>query len=224
MKITKYPQSCILVDVGSNKILFDPGILKYKKEYFDVFNDCDAVFVTHKHSDHCNVELISSLKKDIPVYSTSEVAGAYPELRNIKIISQGDTVRIGNATITAVKAIHGYQPKMRGNEVYENIGYTLSDGKETIYITSDTICFPTDIKADAICIPVTGHCRHGGQQKKQSEHLQYRNNCIVCSQLRRYHRHIGNSSRSYSKKGRSNVEIAECHNQTCKRNIEHHHT
>ncbi|NLL91326.1 MAG: hypothetical protein GX222_02770 [Ruminococcaceae bacterium] len=157
MKITKYPQSCILVDTGIKKILFDPGILKYKDEYFDVFNSCDAVFVTHKHSDHCNVELISSLKKEIAVFSTSEVAGAYPELSNLKTISEGDTVQIGNATVTAVKAIHGYQPKMRGNEVYENIGYTLSDGKKTIYITSDTICFPTDIKTDVICIPVTGH-------------------------------------------------------------------
>ena len=33
MKITKYPQSCLLIESKGKKILIDPGTLKYKEEY-----------------------------------------------------------------------------------------------------------------------------------------------------------------------------------------------
>lgn len=39
MKITKYPQSCLLVETKGKKILIDPGTLKYKEENFDVWNN-----------------------------------------------------------------------------------------------------------------------------------------------------------------------------------------
>lgn len=31
MKITKFPQSCLLIETKENKILIDSGTLKYKK-------------------------------------------------------------------------------------------------------------------------------------------------------------------------------------------------
>jgi len=31
MKITKFPQSCLLVETKGKKILIDPGTLKYKE-------------------------------------------------------------------------------------------------------------------------------------------------------------------------------------------------
>lgn len=49
MKITKYPQSCLLVETKGKKILIDPGTLKYKEEYFDVWNNVDIILITHKH-------------------------------------------------------------------------------------------------------------------------------------------------------------------------------
>jgi len=36
------------------KILVDPGNLKYKEEYFNIWNTVDIILITHKHSDHCN--------------------------------------------------------------------------------------------------------------------------------------------------------------------------
>ena len=35
MKITRYPQSCLLIETKGKKILIDPGILKYKDEYYN---------------------------------------------------------------------------------------------------------------------------------------------------------------------------------------------
>ena len=38
MKITKFPQSCLLIETKGKKILIDPGTLKYKDEYFEITN------------------------------------------------------------------------------------------------------------------------------------------------------------------------------------------
>lgn len=156
MKITKYPQSCLLIDTKKKKILIDPGILKYKDEYFNIWNDVDIILITHKHPDHCNTKVLERLNKDIEIYSTGEVKDANEGL-NIKIVKENDTLKIGDVTIEIVHAIHGYQPLLKGNEIYENVGYIIDDGENRLYTTSDTICFNNDYKANILCVPITGH-------------------------------------------------------------------
>lgn len=157
MKITKFPQSCLLIETKEKKILVDPGNLKYKEEYFDIWNRADVILITHKHPDHCNVEVLEKLNKNITIYSTKEVQDAY-ECLNINIIKENDVIKLDDITIEVVHAIHGYQPLLKGaKEIHENVGYIIDDGKNRLYTTSDTICFKNDYKADILCIPVTGH-------------------------------------------------------------------
>lgn len=156
MKITKYPQSCLLIETKGKKILIDPGALKYKEEYFEVWNSVDIILITHKHPDHCNTEVLGKLNKNIKMYSTKEVQDAN-EILNINIIKENDKIKLEDITIEVVHAIHGYQPLLKGKEIYENVGYIIDDGENRLYTTSDTICFKNDYKADVLCIPVTGH-------------------------------------------------------------------
>lgn len=157
MKITKFPQSCLLIEAEQMKILIDPGNLKYKDEYFDIWNNVDIILITHKHPDHCNTEVLQKLNKNIKIYSTKEVQKANKNL-NINIIKENDIIELENIRIEVVHAIHGYQPLLKGEkEIHENVGYIIDDGKNRIYSTSDTICFKNDYKADILCIPVTGH-------------------------------------------------------------------
>ena len=157
MKITKFPQSCLLIETKDKKILVDPGNLKYKEEYFDIWNSVDVILITHKHPDHCNTEILEKLNKNITIYSTKEVADTYTSL-NISIVKENDVLNLGDVTIEVVHAIHGYQPLLKGaKEVYENVGYIIDDGKNRLYTTSDTICFKNAYKADILCVPVTGH-------------------------------------------------------------------
>ena len=157
MKITKFPQSCLLIETKGKKILVDPGNLKYKDEYFDVWNSVDIILITHKHPDHCNTEVLQKLNKNITIYSTKEVQ-EYNESLNINIIKENDTIELGNVKIEVVHAIHGYQPLLKGDkEVHENVGYIIDDGENRLYSTSDTICFKNDYKADILCTPVTGY-------------------------------------------------------------------
>ena len=154
MKITKFPQSCLLIETKDKKILVDPGNLKYKEEYFDIWNNVDIILITHKHPDHCNTEILEKLDK---IYSTKEVSEANTTL-NINIVKENDIIELENVKIEVVHAIHGYQPLLKGTkEIHENVGYIIDDGKNRLYTTSDTICFRNDYKADILCIPVTGH-------------------------------------------------------------------
>ena len=157
MKITKFPQSCLLIETKDKKILVDPGNLKYKEEYFDIWNNVDIILITHKHPDHCNTEILEKLDKDITIYSTKEVSEANTSL-NINIVKENDLIKLDDIKIEVVHAIHGYQPLLKGTkEIHENVGYIIDDGKNRLYTTSDTICFRNEYKADILCIPVTGH-------------------------------------------------------------------
>lgn len=157
MKITKFPQSCLLIETKGKKILIDPGTLKYKEEYFDIWNKVDIILITHKHPDHCNTEVLEKINDKIKIYSSKEVQDANKNL-NISIVKENDIIELDDIKIEVVHAIHGYQPLLKGDkEINENIGYIVDDGENRLYTTSDTICFKNDYKADILCIPVTGH-------------------------------------------------------------------
>ena len=159
MKIKKFPQSCLLVTTGKTKILVDPGGLKFDEEFLKDWETADAVLVTHKHGDHIKAEVLGNLGSTI--YSTQEVQDAYPELEIYKV-KAGDRVTVGNdakVKVEVVKAVHGYNPRLGASkaEVFENVGYIIDDGSTRLYITSDTICFNNDFKADFVAAPVTGY-------------------------------------------------------------------
>lgn len=158
MKIIKYPESCLLIETKGKKILVDPGNLKYKDEYFDVWNNVDMILITHKHSDHCNAEILQKLDKDIKIYSTNEVKNSYPML-DINIVKEQDVLNVENKiSIEVVHAEHGFIPPMKsGGKVIENVGYIIDDNETRVYITSDTICFENEYKCDVLCAPVSDY-------------------------------------------------------------------
>lgn len=157
MKITKFPQSCLLIETKGKKILIDPGVLKYKEKFFDIWNSVDIILITHKHPDHCNTEIIEKLNKSIKIYSTNEVK-LTNETLDINIIKEKDIIELEDIKIEVVHAIHGYQPLLKdGKEIHENVGYIVDDGENRLYTTSDTICFKNEYNADILCIPVTGY-------------------------------------------------------------------
>lgn len=155
MKIVKYPQSCLMVETNGKKILIDAGSLKYQESFLDDWKKADAILVTHKHGDHFNSEVLKDI--DIPIYSTQEVQDTYPEVK-INVIKENDILNFDDVRVEVVKAIHGYNPNLKnGGQVFENVGYIIDDGKKRLYLTSDTICFNNDYKADIVAFPVTGY-------------------------------------------------------------------
>ncbi len=155
MIITKYPQSCLMVETNNKRILIDAGSLKYQDKFLEKWKTADIILITHKHGDHIKSDVLKDI--DIPIYSTQEVQDTYPEIK-FNIVKENDILDFGNIKIEVVKAIHGYNPLLKnGGQVFENVGYIIDDNSHRFYITSDTICFNNDYKADIVALPVTAH-------------------------------------------------------------------
>jgi len=150
MKIKKYPQSCIIVETKGVKILVDPSSVKFEEKFIDEWKTVNVVLITHRHSDHINAEVLSKL--DIPIYSTKEVSGFNQNLK-INVIKNGDILQFNHVKIEVVNAIHGYV--MASGEILENVGFIIDDKSNRLYITSDTIRFKHDYKADILYANIT---------------------------------------------------------------------
>lgn len=159
MKITKYPQSCLLIETKGKKILVDPGVLLWDDSFLNDWKNIDLILITHKHGDHCNYEMIKNnlVNEKIKIYSSSEVSRQFPDLK-INVVKENDLINIDEIKIEIAKAIHGYLPTLKGGkEIYENIGFMVDDGEKRFYITSDTVCFENNYKCDVIAIAVSSH-------------------------------------------------------------------
>lgn len=155
MKIKKYPQSCLMIETNNKKILIDAGGLKYQDKFLEEWKNADIILITHKHGDHIKSDVLKDIK--ISIYSTQEVQDTCPEIK-FNIVKENDILDFDDVKIEVVKAIHGYNPLLKnGGQVFENVGYIVDDGKHRLYITSDTICFNNDYKADIVALPVTGY-------------------------------------------------------------------
>ena len=164
MKITKYPQSCVLIETKGKKILIDPGNLVYNQT--DVkpgdFKDIDIIPLTHKHPDHCFPEALKVIKENNPraiILANKEVneilktENVDSELVNIRDIKEYDEIKI-----EIVEAQHGYLPRMDEKSFpRDNNGFIIDDGKTRLYDCGDTICFNNDIKSDIVLVPISGH-------------------------------------------------------------------
>ena len=49
MQVTHFGHACVLVELGTARILIDPGEWS---EGFSGLRDLDRILITHKHSDH----------------------------------------------------------------------------------------------------------------------------------------------------------------------------
>jgi len=164
MKITRYAQSCLLIETEGKRILVDPGCLGFEESLVDSkWINIDVILITHKHGDHCEEKTLKKIieRDNAKLYSTKEVAETYPEL-NFDIVKEGDIIDVmsdeGGVKVEVVKAVHGYIPLLKGGkEIQENVGYIVDDCKRRAYITSDTICFDNDHKCDIIFVPVSNH-------------------------------------------------------------------
>jgi L-ascorbate metabolism protein UlaG (beta-lactamase superfamily) len=145
-----------MMETAGKNILVDPGNLLYEPGFANDWSKADFILITHKHADHCHAEVIKNI--DAPIYSSAEVAAAYPDLK-IKIVKAGDELSLSDGIDAEVAtAVHGYIPWLKGDkEIRENIGYIVRAEGKNIYFTSDTICFKNDYKCDILCAPVSSH-------------------------------------------------------------------
>ena len=104
MKITKYDQSCMLIETNKKRILIDPGEINYNDDLLEKWSNIDYIFVSHRHVDHCNVNAINKIVKrdNATVYTSSEVL-KFMELANSIIVKANDIIKLLSLISLSIK-------------------------------------------------------------------------------------------------------------------------
>ena len=156
MKITKYPQSCVLIEYKNKRILIDPG--KYVYEQTDIkpedWENIDILLLTHEHADHAMPEAINVIvKKNNPLILTNKSTHDILEVEGInsEILEPEQEKVIDDIKIKGINETHGDLPS--GNPKPNVIGFLIDD---KIYHPGDTIYLEEKPYADVVLVPICG--------------------------------------------------------------------
>lgn len=146
MQITKYFHSCVLLDDGQTKLLFDPGLYGG----IPVGLKVGGVVITHVHQDHLDLEQLKPLLYDnLPIITNSEVKEVLDkEGIDCQVVEQGSSITVGTFFLEAFgnehAIMHPELPK------FQNTGY-LVNGK--IFHPGDALYVPPQTP-EVLLLPV----------------------------------------------------------------------
>jgi L-ascorbate metabolism protein UlaG (beta-lactamase superfamily) len=105
VQITHYGHSCLLVDTGAARLLFDPGTFSTG---FESVTGLDAVLVTHQHADHLDPERLGPLLAGNPearLIVDAETAAQLGE-RPHEVVRSGASIQIAGSRIDVLGGTH----------------------------------------------------------------------------------------------------------------------
>ncbi len=129
MKITKYIHSCLLIEKGDDRILFDPGKFTFMNGEVkpSQFDNIQAIIITHKHPDHIDGESLKEIIKNnenVVVLGNTDV---------VKMLAEKDieakVFESGEMTISSfvIKAYDAKHEKILADELPQNTAYVVDD-------------------------------------------------------------------------------------------------
>jgi L-ascorbate metabolism protein UlaG (beta-lactamase superfamily) len=148
VKITRYFQSCLLIEDNGVRILIDPS--GQEKERLGDFGQLDAVFYTHEHSDHFDAGIAKTFVEQgmAAVYANASTAKQIEASKTV--IEDGKEYDIKGMKIKAVELPHCLM--VDGGKGPQNTGLLVNgkffhpgDGKEL-----------SGLKVDILALPISG--------------------------------------------------------------------
>jgi L-ascorbate metabolism protein UlaG (beta-lactamase superfamily) len=145
MKVTRYFQSCLLIEEGQARILIDPS--GHEKDRLDGFGVLDAVFYTHEHSDHFDAQMAETFVEQgiAPVYANTSTAKLIKASKTV--VKNGHEFKINGVNIKVIELPHCLM--WDGSSGPQNVGYLVNsklfhpgDGKELAGLTVDSLALP----------------------------------------------------------------------------------
>jgi L-ascorbate metabolism protein UlaG (beta-lactamase superfamily) len=124
MKITKYPQSCLIVEKDGKRLLIDPGVFVANAFSADQLGPVDAILITHEHPDHANPELIMAVVKDadIPVIANQGTKNLLGDLVT-QVVDDGEEFDLCGFAVRTHELPHMLMPD--GSKGPQNTGYII---------------------------------------------------------------------------------------------------
>ncbi|MGG6311863.1 MBL fold metallo-hydrolase [Paenibacillus macerans] len=106
-----------------------------------LFQDVDAVLVTHRHFDHWDKKAISLLNKHIPVFCQPRDERSIRSSGFSRTIAIEDTFKWEGIWMKRIQGQHG--PGLTGKLLGPVSGFILHTDKESVYIVGDCIYTPS---------------------------------------------------------------------------------
>lgn len=147
MKITRYFQSCLLVEEGSVRILIDPS--GHEAGNTEKFGKLDAVLYTHKDSDHFDAGLAAKLKDGgAQIYANAETASQLDFQPNVAV--DGQEFAVDGVRVRVVELPHCRMwDDSRGSQ---NTGYYIAG---RLFHSGDSVEL-SGLSAEIIALPING--------------------------------------------------------------------
>jgi len=151
MKITKFGQCCLLVEVAGKRVLTDPGRFTVEQ---NAVRDIDVVLITHEHADHLHIDSLKEVlahNAEAVVITNSGVGKLLAEAGIVHTVVEGRaTASPAGITLEAYDGPHA--------EIFESYGQVQNTG----YFIADTLFYPGDAYTNparpvpVLALPVAG--------------------------------------------------------------------
>jgi len=150
MRITKYPQSCLVVEVEGARLAIDPGTLVTARHDVAELGPLDAVLYTHRHQDHLDVEVVDRLLAEgVTLFGNADVVELLGPTR-CTLVEDGSPFTAGGIPITPHDLPHVVM--VDGSPGPPNTGFVVAD---TLFHPGDGIEL-TGLQVSAAAIPIVG--------------------------------------------------------------------
>lgn len=151
MKITKYPQSCLIIEQQGKRLVIDPGALVSDKYTAQELSPVDAILITHEHGDHADPALIRELagESGVPVIANQGAKNILGDLVT-QVVSDNDTFEVAGMHIVARELPHCLM--VDGSAGPQNTGYVVDD---VFFHAGDGINLD-NLQVQSAAIPIAG--------------------------------------------------------------------
>lgn len=152
MHIVHLGQSCVLAEIGTARLLLDPGVYSTG---FEELTGLDAILVTHQHPDHLDLDRLPALLAANPGAQLVVDVGSAEQLADAgivhQVVSPGQRLDLAGATVDVIGGDHGViHPDL---PVIPNNGYLIDGGAGTVLHPGDSFVL-VDRDVDVLLLPI----------------------------------------------------------------------
>lgn len=149
MQLTKYPQSCLMIEAGGSRLLVDPGSFAADRYLAEAFGPVDAVLWTHRHADHFDPRLVEPLaERGAQLVANADVASLLSG-HDVTQVGHGDAIEVAGVPVTAHDLPH--VEMVDGSPGPPNTGFVF-DGR--LLHPGDAI--EAGFAIDSLALPIAG--------------------------------------------------------------------